>query len=102
MGYAWRALCRYDTIESMRPKLALAAVLCVIAVTLCAQSGDPVAVFSEHPRLLLRPQRLRLLKRERERQSARWRQLEILVAGSAPMPEPGFAWALYYQVAGDP
>jgi hypothetical protein len=51
--------------------------------------------------LFLRPQRLRLLRRERQRQSVRWRQLEALVAGHAPMPEPGFALALYYQVAGD-
>ena len=60
-----------------------------------------MAVFTEHPRLFLRPQRLRLLKRERERASARWQQFETLVVGGAPMPEPGFAWALYSQVAGN-
>lgn len=58
-------------------------------------------VYTEHPRLLLRPQRLRLLKRERERQSMRWKQFETLVAGGAQMPEPGFAWSLYYAVSGD-
>jgi hypothetical protein len=62
---------------------------------------DPVMVFTEHPRLFLRPQRLRLLKRERERQSPRWLQLEALVKGGAPLPEPGFAQALYYIVSGD-
>src|SRR5207249_3124049 len=62
---------------------------------------DPVAVFTEHPRLLLRPQRLRLLKRERERTSPRWQLFETLVLGNAPLPEPGFAYALYYQVAGN-
>jgi hypothetical protein len=60
-----------------------------------------VAVFTEHPRLFLRPQRLRLLKRERERASMRWQQLEALVAGNAPMPERGFAWALTYAVSGN-
>jgi hypothetical protein len=85
----------------MKAKLGLATAFCVLAVTLPAQTDDPVAVFSEHPRLLLRPQRLRLLKRERERASGRWQQFETLVAGAAPMPEPGFAWALYYRVAGD-
>jgi len=65
------------------------------------ESDEPLAVFTEHPRLLLRPQRLRLLKRERERTSMRWQQFENLVAGKAPMPEPGFALALYYQVSGD-
>ena len=46
-------------------------------------------------------QRLKLLRRERERQSLRWNQFQLLMAGKAPMPEPGFAKALYYQVSGD-
>jgi hypothetical protein len=86
----------------MRAKTGLAAAICCFCVTLAAQTtDDPVAVFTEHPRLFLRPQRLRLLKRERERASTRWQQFETLVAGNAPMPQPGFAWALYYQVSGD-
>lgn len=63
-------------------------------------SDEPVTVSSEHPRLFLRPGRLRLLKRERERKSARWQQFEALTAGNAPMPERGFASALYYQISG--
>jgi hypothetical protein len=87
----------------MRAKTALAAAFCSICGTLAAQTtDDPVAVFTEHPRLFLRAQRLRLLKRERERASPRWQQFETLVLGGAPMPEPGFAWALYYEVAGNP
>src|SRR5438445_13534690 len=87
----------------MRSILGLAAIFCSVCVTLQAQSADePVAVFTEHPRIFLRPQRLRLLKRERERASARWQQFETLVVGGAPMPEPGFAWALYSQVTGNP
>ncbi|MGB9459046.1 MAG: hypothetical protein WCB12_23590 [Bryobacteraceae bacterium] len=62
---------------------------------------DPVVVSGEHPRLFLRPGRLRLLRRERERRSMRWQQFEALISGNAPMPEPGFAQALYYQVSGD-
>ncbi len=50
---------------------------------------------------MLRPSRLRLLKRERERKSPRWQQFEAFVAGKAPMPEPGFAQALYYQISAD-
>ena len=64
-------------------------------------NDDPIVVSTEHPRLLLRPNRLRLLRRERERRSARWQQFQLLLAGHAAMPEPGFAKALYYQVAGD-
>ncbi len=58
-------------------------------------------IYTEHPRLFLRAQRLRLLKRERERQSLRWEQFETLMAGRARMSEPGFALALYYQVSGE-
>jgi hypothetical protein len=58
-------------------------------------------VYSEHPRLILTRQRLRLLQRERERESQRWRQFELLVKGSASLREPGFALALYYAVSGD-
>jgi hypothetical protein len=65
-------------------------------------ADEPVTVSTEHPRLFLRPQRLRLLKRERDRASPRWQQFEALVAGDAPMPERGFALALYYQVSGNP
>ncbi len=53
-----------------------------------------------HPRLLLTVQRLRRLRRERDRESMRWNQFHLLMAGKAPMPEPGFAEALYDQVAG--
>jgi hypothetical protein len=59
-------------------------------------------IYTEGPRIFLRPQRLRLLRREKERQSLRWQQFQLLMAGKAPMPEPGFANALYYAVGGDP
>ena len=62
-------------------------------------SADPVVVSGDHPRLFLRSGRLRLLRRERERHSMRWQQFEALISGNAPMPEPGFAQALYYQVS---
>ena len=64
-------------------------------------ASEPVAVFAEHPRLFLRPQRLRLLRRERERNSVRWQQLASFVSADAPMPESAFAQALYYQISGD-
>lgn len=88
----------------MRVTLAGAAVVWCFsgAGAIFAQAaGEPVAVFTEHPRLFLRPQKMRLLKRERERKSARWQQFEALVAGGAPMPERGFAWGLYSTIAGN-
>lgn len=75
---------------------------CALAASLCAPAQDEeFRVYTEHPRLILNAQRLRLLKRERERESQRWRQFDLLVKGSANLPEPGFALALYYAVAGD-
>src|ERR1700728_4061026 len=75
---------------------------CAVAAgpNLVAQD-DEFRVYTEHPRLILTGQRLRLLKRERERESQRWRQFELLVKGSANLPETGFALALYYAVSGD-
>lgn len=62
---------------------------------------DDFKVYTEHPRLFLNARRLRLLRRERERQSMRWEQFHTLVAGKAPLPEKAFAYALYYQVSSD-
>jgi len=75
---------------------------CLLLMVAATQADDDeYRVYTEHPRLILTAQRLRLLKRERERQSRRWRQFDLLVKGSASLPEPGFALALYYAVSGD-
>jgi hypothetical protein len=62
---------------------------------------DTFKVYTESPRLLLRPQRLRLLRRERERRSLRWDQFETLWTGNAQFPEPGWVQALRFQIADD-
>ncbi|MCU1257243.1 MAG: hypothetical protein JWO80_128 [Bryobacterales bacterium] len=70
-----------------------------------AENRQPIVetftIYTEHPRLFLRPNRLRLLRRERERKSLRWEQFELLMKGGAPMPEPGFAQSLYYRITDD-
>jgi hypothetical protein len=67
-----------------------------------AQAADEdFHVFTDSPRLFLTKQRLRLLQRERQRDSVRWAQFDALVAGGAPMPETPLAQALYYQVSGN-
>ena len=77
-------------------------VASALAPSLRAQGeSNEYRVYTEHPRLILTTQRLRLLKRERERDSQRWRQFDLLVKGGASLPEPGFALALYYAVSGD-
>lgn len=80
----------------IRP-LSLLLVAFVCASPDAAFSADVAdyKVYLETPRLLLKSQRLRLLRRERERQSMRWQQFDALITGGAPMPEPGFALALH-------
>lgn len=69
-----------------------------------AQDGydEDYHVFTDAPRLLLNKQRLRLLQRERDRESMRWLQFYTLIIGGAPMPEQGLAFSLYSQVAKNP
>ena len=51
--------------------------------------------------MLLNAQRLRRLKRDRERQTPRWTNFENRVNTVADSPERGFELALYYAVTGD-
>lgn len=91
-------MCRCDTLfMKMRLGLALFVVVSVAAQT----TEEDFHVYKEHPRLILTPARLKLLRRERERQSPRWQQFDALIQGKAVMPEPAFAYALYHQVTGD-
>ncbi|MDP9169348.1 MAG: hypothetical protein M3N54_01910 [Acidobacteriota bacterium] len=72
------------------------------ALRLLAQHRpDTFKVYTDSPRLFLRPARLKLLRRERERQSLRWEQFDLLWNGNAPFGEPGWVAALRYQIAQD-
>lgn len=62
---------------------------------------DSFRVYSESPRIFLRPARLKLLRRERERQSLRWEQFDTLWNGHVLFPETGWAAALRHQIAQD-
>ena len=84
----------------MLARICLLFVL-VPAFAQTPSSDEDYHVYTDSPRLLLTKQRLRLLQREKSRQSMRWTQFNTLVSGGAPLPESGFAWALYYQVARD-
>jgi hypothetical protein len=82
----------------------LALALLAAALSPPAPAAEPAEdyrIYTDHPRLFLRPQRLRLLRRERDRQSMRWTEFEALVHGGAQFPEPGFAQALYFETAAD-
>ena len=73
----------------------------LVAPAAAQSQEESLRVYNEHPRLFLTTHRLNLLKKEKQRRSQRWQQFELLMAGHAPMPEPGFADALYYRVAED-
>ncbi|MSV35586.1 MAG: hypothetical protein EXQ47_08325 [Bryobacterales bacterium] len=75
-------------------------VICLTAAPVILGQSEDYKVYTDAPRLLLNPQRLRLIKRENERQSLRWQQFDSLMSGGAAMPEPGFASALYYRATG--
>ena len=64
-------------------------------------SGAEYPIDAEHPRLLLPQRRLRLLRREQERESLRWNQFQSLMRSGAQFPEVGFANALFYIVKGE-
>src|SRR2546429_7029556 len=87
---------------SLWPAVGFLFALIILVWPAGAQSQEEsLRIYTEYPRLFLRPHRLKLLQKEKERRSLRWQQFELLMAGHAPMPEPGFAAALYYRVAQD-
>ncbi|HUO28193.1 MAG TPA: hypothetical protein VMU80_03175 [Bryobacteraceae bacterium] len=80
------------------------AALALAAGTLAGPAsgqGETLRADQPHPRIFLGPRRLKLLRRESQRQSLRWNQFNLLMAGKAPMPEPGFAEALYFEISGN-
>ncbi len=87
----------------MRPAALVPLIAIVLSCWPAAAQTVPESyvIYTEAPRLFLRPQRLRLLRRERERKSLRWDQFERLMAGQVAMAEPGFAGALYYKITND-
>jgi hypothetical protein len=72
-----------------------------LRLSLGDERPDSFRVYTDAPRLLLRPARLRLLKRERERHSLRWDQFEMLWSANAPFPELPMVQALRWQIVGD-
>ncbi|MSV28517.1 MAG: hypothetical protein EXQ52_07205 [Bryobacterales bacterium] len=87
---------------SVRVLVAFALAGCVWSAAAQEKPDEEFfQVYTDAPRIFLRPQRLRLLRKERERRSMRWQQFETFILGKVPMPEPAFAQALYYQIAGD-
>ena len=89
--------------RAMRHRIwANGLILLVVLPFVSTAAEDDYKVYTESPRIFLNAKRLRLLRREKERLSIRWQQFELLMAGKAPMPESGFALALYSKVTQSP
>lgn len=82
----------------MRLFLVLWLGLPVLAQT---ANEENYKAYTEAPRLLLRPQRLRLLTRERERQTIRHQQFDTYIANGAALPEAAFALGLAARISGN-
>jgi hypothetical protein len=73
-----------------------------LLLALTAVYGAFAAEIPDHsPQLLLNSQRLRRLKRDRERQTQRWVNFENRVNSQPASPERGFELALYYAITGE-
>jgi len=79
----------------------VAVVLLPVCSVMCQDRLPDFQVHTNPPRLLLEPARVRLLRKEKDRQSIRWQQFASLISKGAQMPEPGFALALYWQTSGE-
>ena len=79
--------------------MRLSIFLALLTITLTdisfAQLSEPSS------QLLLTPQRLKRLKRDRDRQTPRWINFEERVKNVTDSPERGFELALYYAITGD-
>jgi hypothetical protein len=65
------------------------------------QAAEPAEPADHPPQLLLNAQRLRRLKRDRDRLTVRWVDFENRVKTVRDSPERGFELALYYAVTGE-
>lgn len=80
----------------MRPLLIALWAGLSLSSLVCADDTQTVP-----PKLLLTPQRLRRLQRDRERQTVRWTNFENRVQSVPDSPERGFELALYYAITQD-
>ncbi len=79
----------------LRKLLPVAVLLLAQCVLVLGDDAPP------GPKLLLSAQRLRRLKRDRERKTTRWMAFENRVNAVPDSPERGFELALYYVVTGE-
>ena len=77
----------------------LLALIVLLPVSAWAQAD--FRIYEHHPRLLLQPRQLNRLRKDVERQSMRWRQLNKLIEDDAAFPEEPLVRAVLFQVTAD-
>ena len=82
-------------------RLALVFPLLTLLLSTPALPQAEYRIYEEHPRLLINSQRVDRLRKDAERQSARWRQLKTLIDSGAAFPEEPLVRALQFQVLDD-
>ncbi len=80
----------------LRASFLLPFILSACSALLLAQSD-----LTHSPKLLLTPQRLRRLQRDRDRQTVRWANFENRIESVPASPERGFELALHYAISRD-
>ncbi len=76
-------------------------VLFLVSLCLLFLPIEAAQLESHKPALLLTDQRIKRLKRDRERQTQRWTNFESRVKNVTDSSERGFELALYYRITGD-
>ena len=76
-------------------------VALIVLLPLSAWAQADYRIYEHHPRLLLQPRQLDRLRKDVERQSTRWRQLNKLIENDAAFPEEPLVRAVQYQANAD-
>lgn len=83
---------------------ALLVLICSRGLGSYTSAATPASAIDGEPpayKLILTPQRLRRLRRDRERQTVRWADFDARVQTANDSPQRGFELALYYAVTHD-
>lgn len=83
---------------ALRMRVLITLTALALLAPMAAECQQNYRVDTPHPRLWLNARRLRLLKRERQRSSERWQELQSLIESGQTLPEEPLILALQYAV----
>lgn len=82
--------------QASRTLIAAVHVFVSLATAQTFEYSGDYKTDAAHPRIWMPARRIKLLARETTREALRWVQFNTLIRGGVKMPEPGFAYSLYY------